>query len=171
MKGRLIDFSFGYNRKQRVTIELDSDFRNGYDALKDVVIEISIKKWHPHRSNNANKYFHLLCNEIAMAKGGSDESVKRELVVKYGVIARDDDGKIMGFKFPPSVDVGQIYPYTSLYEQRIENGRTLNCYLIYKRSSWMDSKEFSHLLEGTIEDGRELGIDTDTPEAKARYSE
>lgn len=171
MKGRLIDFSFGYNRKPRVTIELDSDFRNGYDALKDFDVEVSIKKWHARRSKDANAYFHLLVNEIAAVSGQSDEEVKRKLVVEYGTIARDDDGKIMGMKFPPSVDVSKIYPYTRLYEQRVENGKTLNCYLIYKRSSWMDSKEMAHLIDGTIREAQELGIDTDTPEMKARYGE
>ena len=33
MKARLIDFSFGYNRKQRITIELDSDFREGFEKI------------------------------------------------------------------------------------------------------------------------------------------
>lgn len=35
MKGRLIDFSTGYNRKQRITLEIESDFREGYEALKE----------------------------------------------------------------------------------------------------------------------------------------
>lgn len=43
MKGRLIDFSIGWNRKQRITIEIDSDFREGFDALKGADIEISVK--------------------------------------------------------------------------------------------------------------------------------
>lgn len=171
MKGRLIDASLGYNRKMRITIELDSDFRNGYDALKDFDVEVSIKKWRPHRSDNSNRYFHLLVNEIAAVTGQSDEEVKRRLVVDYGTIARDEDGKIMGMKLPPYVDVDQIYPYTRLYEQREENGKTMNCYLIYKRSSWMDSKEMAHLIDGTVQTARELGIDTDTPEEKARYEQ
>lgn len=169
MKGRLIDFSIGWNGKQRVTIELDSDFREGFDALKDAVVEVTIKKWRQHRSNSANAYFHLLVNEIALSKGGSDEEVKRELIVKYGTLARDDDGNIIGFKLPISVDVDLIYPYTRYHETVEENGKLFNCFLCYKRSSWMDTKEMSHLIDGTIEDAKELGIDTDTPEQKVRW--
>lgn len=169
MKGRLIDFSFGYNRKPRVTIELDSDFRNGYDKLKDADVEVSIKKWRQHRSDNSNRYFHLLVNEIAAVTGQSDEEVKRRLVVDYGAIARDDDGKIMGMKLPPGIDVDQIFPYTRLYEQREENGKQMNCYLIYKRSSWMDSAEMARLIDGAVQEAKALGIDTDTPEIKARF--
>lgn len=69
MKGRLIDFSTGYNRKQRVTIELDSDFREGFDALREVDVEVSIKKWRAKRSKDANAYFHLLLNQIAQVTG------------------------------------------------------------------------------------------------------
>ena len=169
MKGRLLDFSFSLNHKQRITIELDSDFREGFDALKGAELEIKIKKWRRKRSLDANAYFHVLVNEIAMAKGLSDDEVKRDLVVDYGTVARDDDGMVVGFKLPASVSVDDIYPYTKLYKRAEENGRLFNCYLVYKRSSWMDTKEMSHLIDGAVAEARELGIDTDTPEQKARF--
>ena len=169
MKGRLLDFSFSLNHKQRITIELDSDFREGFDALKGAELEIKIKKWRRKRSLDANAYFHVLVNEIAMAKGLSDDEVKRDLVVDYGTVARDDDGMVIGFKLPASVSVDDIYPYTKLYKRVEENGRLFNCYLVYKRSSWMDTKEMSHLIDGAVAEARELGIDTDTPEQKARF--
>lgn len=171
MKGRLIDFSFGYNRKQRITIELDSDFREGFDSLRSVDIEISIKKWRSVRSNDANKYFHLLVNEIASARGLSDDQVKIDLVTQYGSYARDDDGMIVGFKLPASVDVSTIYPYTRMYKEIEENGKPYKCYLVYKQTRLMDSKEMAHLIDGAIQVAQELGIDTDTPEQKARYQE
>lgn len=171
MRGRLIDFSTGYNRKQRVTIELDSDFRNGFDALKDVDVEISIKKWRARRSKDANAYFHVLVNQIAMACGLTDEEVKQQLVKDYGVFKKDDDGNYIGLKQPPSVDIDQIYPYAVFYKQIEENGKLKNCYLIRKRTSEMDSSEMAHLIDKTIQEARELGIDADTPELKSRYGE
>ena len=170
MKGRLIDFSMGWNRKQRITIELDTDFREGYEALKEVDIEVSVKKWRRKRSNDANAYFHVLVNAIAEARGLSDDEVKRSLVVDYGVLARDDDGQIIGFKLPSSVDVSFIYPYTRLYKQVEENGKLFNCFLIYKHSSEMDTKEMARLIDGAVQEARDLGIDTDTPEERARWN-
>ena len=169
MRGRLIDFSFGYNRKQRVTIELDSDFREGFDALKGADVEVSVKKWRLRRSKDANAYFHLLVNEIAEARGLLDDEVKRMLVVDYGTLARDDDGLVVGFKLPASVNVDAIYPYTKCYKQVEENGKTFSCYLVYKRSSEMDSKEMSRLIDGAVTEAKELGIDTDTPEERSRW--
>lgn len=170
MRGRLIDFSFGYNRKQRITIELDSDFREGFDALKGADVEVGIKKWRARRSKDANAYFHLLVNEIAIARGLRDDEVKRMLVVEYGTLARDEDGRVIGFKLPVSVNVDDIYPYTKCYKQVEESGKMFNCYLVYKRSSEMDSKEMSRLIDGTVTEAKELGIDTDTPEQRERWN-
>mgnify|MGYP004469322175 CR=1 FL=1 len=170
MKGKLIDFSIGYNRKQRITIEIDSDFREGYETLKDAELEIAIKKWRKKRSNDANSYFHVIVNAIAEARGLSDDEVKRKLVVDYGVLARDEDGQIIGFKLPSGVNVDCIYPYTRLYKQVEENGKQFNCYLVYKRSSEMDTKEMARLIDGAIWEAKELGIDTDTPEERARWN-
>lgn len=170
MKGRLIDFAMGWNRKQRITIEIDTDFREGFDALKGADIEVSIKKWRKKRSNDANAYFHVLVTAIAEARGISNDEVKQMLVVDYGSLARDEDGQIIGFKLPPSVDVSVIYPYTKLYKQIVENGKPFNCYLVYKRSSDMDTKEMSRLIYGAVHEAKDLGIDTDTPEERARWS-
>lgn len=164
MKGRIVDYSMSFGGKQRITLELDTDFREGYEALKEAALEISIKKWRAKRSNDANKYFHLLVNEIAVARGLSDEEVKVDLITSYGTYARDDDGMIVGFKLPASVDVDQIYPYTRMFKEVEENGKTFKCYLVYKRSSEMDTKEFSHLIEGAVQVAQELNIDTDTPD-------
>ena len=170
MKGRLIDFSLGWNRKQRITIEIDTDFREGFDALKGSDIEVSIKKWRKKRSNDANAYFHVLVTAIAEARGVSNDDIKQMLVVDYGTLARDEDNQIIGFKLPPGVDVSRIYPYTKLFKQVEENGKLFNCYLVYKRSSEMDTKEMARLIDGAIHEARELGIDTDTPEERARFS-
>lgn len=164
MKGRILDYSLSFGGKQRITLELDTDFREGYEALKEVPVEIIINKWRRRRSKDANAYFHVLVNQIAVARGLSDDEVKRDLIVDYGTIARDDHGDKIGFKLPASVDVDDIYPYTRMYKEVEENGKFFKCYLVYKRSSEMDTKEMAHLIDGAITVAQELNIDTDTPE-------
>ena len=164
MKGRIIDYSMSFGGKQRITLELDTDFREGYEALKEADLEISIKKWRARRSNDANKFFHVLVNEIAAARGSSDEEVKRDLIIDYGAIARDENGDKIALKLPASVDVDGIYPYTRWYKTVEENGRLFKCYVVFKRSSEMDTKEMSHLIKGAITAAEELNIDTDTPD-------
>ena len=58
-----------------------------------------------------------------------------------------------------------------ILESGQENGKDYSCYFVYKESHKMDSKEFAHLVDGAIEEAKELGIQTDTPEQLARYKE
>ena len=169
MRGRLKDLSFGRGGKQRITLEIDTDFREGFDALSGVDVEITIKKFRQKRSKDANAYFHVLVNAIAKVRGIGDDVVKRELIVQYGVVARDDEGRYLGFKLPFGVNVDNIYPYTRMYKEVTENGRQYCCYLLYKHSSDMDTKEMARLIDGAIYEAQQLGIDTETPAEKARW--
>lgn len=97
--------------------------------------------------------------------------IKASLVVEYGALAKDADGLTVGFKLPASVDVSTIYPYVKCFDTRVENGKMFKCYLVYKQTHLMDSKEMARLIDGAIEVAKELGIETDTPEQLARYKE
>ena len=169
MRGRLVDIVVGFNRKQRVTIELDRDFREEFDRLHGQELDVEIKKHREKRSKDANAYFHVLVNKIAQELNEADDSVKNRLLIEYGVVAKDEDGMTIGFKLPASVDVSKIYPYTRLFDQRTENGKLFNCYLVLKPTHEMDTKEMARLIDGAIEEAKELGIETDTPETLARY--
>lgn len=171
MNGRLLDLSTGINGKQRITLEVDSDFREQFDQLNGAELSIEIKKFRPRRSLSANAYFHVLVNKIAQAEGGGEDAIKKRLVVEYGALMRDDTGGVVGFKLPSSVDVSAIYPYTKCFDTRQENGKEFLCYLVYKETHMMDSKEMARLIDGAVAEAKELGIETDTPEQIARYKD
>jgi len=171
MKGRLKDLTFGRNGEQHITVTVKQDFRDDFDKLKDKDIRVELKIWREPRSKDANAYFHVLVNKIAEAQGLGNDEVKRSLVVEYGTLARDDDGQLIGAMLPAGADIDQFYPYTRLYKTMEMEGREYECYLFYKRTHTLDSKEMARLIDGTIYVARELGIDTDTPEQIARYKE
>lgn len=169
MKGRLIDLSFGLNRKQRITVEVDADFRADFDHLKEFDVSVEIKRYREKRSKDANAYFHVLVNKIAEVQGLGNEEVKKSLVTEYGALAKDAEGYTVGFKLPASVKIDSIYPYAKVFDIREENGRVFYCYLVYKHTHEMDSKEMARLIDGAIYIAKDLGIETDTPEQLARY--
>lgn len=171
MKGRLRDLTFGMNGEQHITVTVKKDFRDDFDKLKDKDVRVEIKVWREPRSKDANAYFHVLVNKIAEAQGLGDDEVKRSLVVEYGTLARDDDGQLIGAMLPAGADIDQFYPYTRMYKTMVLEGREYECYLFYKRTHTLDTKEMARLIDGTIYVARELGIDTDTPEQIARYKE
>ena len=113
----------------------------------------------------------MLVNQIAMARGLSDDEIKRDLVVQYGTAARDEEGMRIAFKLPAAVDVEKIYPYTRMYKEIEEDGKTFKCYLVFKQTRDMDTKEMAHLIDGAITVAQELNIDTDTPERAAWWKQ
>ena len=171
MRGRLRDLTFGPKGEQHITVTVQTDFRDDFDKLKDKDIRLEIKVWREPRSKDANAYFHVLVNKIAEAQGLGDDEVKRSLVVEYGALARDEDGQLIGAMLPAGTDIDQFYPYTRMYKTMELEGREYECYLFYKRTHTLDTKEMARLIDGTIYVARELGIDTDTPEQIARYKE
>ncbi len=171
MRGKLKDLTFGRNGEQHITITITGDFRDEFDRLKCQDINLEIKRWREPRSKDANAYFHVLVNKIAEAQCLGDDEVKRSLVVEYGTLARDEDGQLIGAMLPAGADIDQFYPYTRMYKTMELEGREYECYLFYKRTHTLDSKEMARLIDGAIYVARELGIDTDTPEQIARYKE
>lgn len=136
MTGRLVDMAFTLGGKQRVTLEINGDFREIWDKLhQEKVLDVEIKKHREKRSLSANAYFHVLCNKISAETGESEDAVKRRLVVSYGALARDKDGKPVGLKLPPTVDPSDFYPYVRLYETRQENGKDYSCYLSTRKAT------------------------------------
>ena len=81
MTGRLVDMAFTLGGKQRVTLEINGDFREIWDKLhQEQVLDVEIKKHREKRSLSANAYFHVLCNKISAETGESEDAVKRRLV-------------------------------------------------------------------------------------------
>ena len=171
MRGKLRDLTFGVKGEQHITITVTRDFRDNYDALKDGYVNVEIKRWREPWSKDANAYFHVLVNKIAEAQSLGDDEVKRSLVVEYGALAKDEDGNTLGAMLPVTADMDDFYPYYRCYKTMTLEGREYNCYLFYKRTHTLDTKEMARLIDGAIYVAKGLGIDTDTPEQIARYKE
>ena len=163
MRGRLVDLSFGLTGKQRLTIELDSDFRSEFDKLRESDVSLDVKKYRQRRSLDANAYFHLLVGKIADVLRLGFEEVKTNLVTEYGAFERDEEGLKVGFKLPASVDVAKIYRYVKCFDTREENGKLFNCYIVFKHTHLMDTAEMSRLIDGTVQEAKQLGIETLPP--------
>lgn len=154
---------------QNITLTVKGDFREQFDRLNGKELDIEIRQHREKRSKSANAYLHVLINRIAQETNESDDAVKTRLVLDYGAVARDDDGLVIGFKLPASVDVSRIYKYAKRFDQREENGKLFSCYLVLKQTHEMDTHEMARLIDGAIEEAKELGIETDTPEQLERY--
>lgn len=168
MKGRLKDLTFGSKGEQHITVTVTSDFRQSFDDLKDYEISVEIKRYREPRSKNANAYFHVLVNKITEAQRLGNGEVKRQLVLEYGTLATDETGSVLGAMLPASASMDDFYPYAKWYKSKVLDGKEYDCYLFYKQTHTLDSKEMARLIDGTITVAKELGLETMTPDQLAR---
>lgn len=168
MKGRLKDLTFGARGEQHITVTVTSDFTQLFDDLKDCEISVEIKRWREPRSKNANAYFHVLVNKIAEAQRLGNDEVKKMMVLEYGTLATDETGSVLGAMMPENANIEEFYPYAKWYKSMEVNDREYDCYLFYKQTHTLDSKEMARLIDGTIYVAKGLGIETMTPDQLAR---
>lgn len=161
MVGRIVECSRSLTGNLRVTFEVDSlDELRGMED-KEITLEAKISR--NKRSLNANAYFHVLVGKIAEKLTISKAKAKNILLGKYGQREMVDDGPL----------IISILENVDMYEREdihcipvghgVVNGRDFTHWAIVRPSHEYDTKEMAALIDGTIEDAKELGIETITP--------
>lgn len=165
-KGRLHSISRGFeNNKLLVTFELDFLSPEGVSEITGKDLRIKIKKWVKRRSLNANRYFHVLNDEIAAAIGSSRFYTKNWLIAKYGErLIIDDVPQTITTKAPPEYMLEQEMLHTSLFNTSEKNGATWYSYRLYMGSHLYDSAQMSKLIDGAVYEAKQVGVETMSPE-------
>lgn len=134
-----------------------------FNQDKDKIYEI--KEHKSKRTLTQNAYYWVLVNDIANCLRKSKEEVHFDLLKGYSQIAL--------ITVKSDADIKGYIKYYEFEREANISGVKFNIYKIYKGSSEMDKKEFSILLEGTIQEAQQQGIPTLTPKeiAKLRYIE
>lgn len=156
MQGRITDLNVSiFNSKQKLTLELDGDFRIQYDELKDKEIEVTIKPYRKKRSLDQNSYAWVLIGKIAdKLRAGKDE-VYLTMLKRYGqggvikVQPQNEQAILSAIKY--------YEPHEKLYTE------TDKYYRVWAGSSGYNSEEMTIFLDGIISEAKGLGIETMTP--------
>jgi len=164
MIGSLRDLTLGFDGKQIVSFVLNEDLRPFYDGLKDKDLDITVEVHRERRSKDANAYFHLLLNKIARVQSLSDDVVKRMLVTEYGALAVDGTGDAIALVLPVTFDIEALYKYVKVIGETEIHGKRCYQYSVYKETHTLNTAEMSKLIEGTVYEAKQLGIETATPQ-------
>ncbi len=134
--------------------------------------ELSIKK-RGRRSLNANNYHWSLCEQMAKALKTSKYQVHNQLMIDYGtdwldeaekrsyVLMKDDDRYLR-------LETTHYRP-TDATEDR--KGILYRWFVLLLPSHLMDTAQMSALIDGTVNEAKELGIDTRTPDEIERMKQ
>ena len=140
-------------------------FAENVNKLVGEEISIEVDKERKKRSLTANGLLWTCIGEIAKASGTDKDSVYREMLKRYG--------KYTYVCIPPqAVEMLKAQWKESEYIGDINiNGKPASQMLCYFGSSTYNSKEFSVLLDGVIDEMHQMGLQTPTEKEKDRLLE
>lgn len=162
--GTIKDFSVDFKTgKANLTLLINEkqQLMSSYDKLKDCEkLSIEIDRYREKRSLNANNYAWKLLTEIANILRSDKDKIYLEMLKRYG----QRETISVQAHIPIS---GYVKYYEEIGESKL-NGKTFKHYHIFKGSSEFDTREMSIFIDGVVDEAKDLGIQTETPDAIAR---
>lgn len=165
LTGKAVGASLDFDTNRfRITFEVNENdvVKSEYDKLRSYdKLKIKAVRYTQRRSLDANAYFHVLVGKIADALTISKAKAKNVLICKYGQPQLLPDGSIMVYKTNAPEEF--MWEQESIHAIPVKYEEKATFYKIYRGSHTYDTKEMSVLIDGTVADAKELGIETVTP--------
>ena len=158
MRARITDFSMTFAGKQRLTFELDGDFREQYDTLKDGDVELTVKRFRQKRSLDANAYCWLIIDKIAQRMRMTKVDVYRDHILHIGGVSETvcvQDRAVD--KLCEAWSKNGIGWQTETFPSKIPGCTNVT---LYYGSSTYDTEQMSALIDALVRTAKALGIDT-----------
>lgn len=126
-------------------------------------LSISIKKFSPHHSDEANSKFHALCRDIGNHPDmkQSEVFIKNMMVSRYGQEEQIDGCRV---EMDSKIDVSAMWEQENIHVKplgcKYENGEVVYMYAVMRGVRTYTRAEMSQLISGTVDEARDLGIPT-----------
>ena len=135
------------------------------DKLQGKTLDIKLTTHREKRSLDSNAYFHLLCDKIRSVTGYSFSRVKNELITSYGQIEYlMGQQVVIKTNIPPEQMIEQETLHCKPVKVEIQDGKEITFYRVYRGSHTYNTEEMSRLIDGTVQEAKDLGIETMTPQ-------
>lgn len=161
MKARLVELLTMAGGKQRLTVELDGDFREMFDELKDVDVNVDVKKFRRKRSRDANNYAWTLVDKLAEKLRIPPNEVYREAVRNIGGVS-----EIVCVRASAAEKLREQWEKHGIgWQAEMMPSKLDGCVnvVLYYGSSTYDSKQMSDLISVLVDECKSLNIETLTP--------
>ena len=141
---------------------------------KKALYELNLHKEKKIRSLDSNAYFHVLVGKLAQAQTPpiSKARCKNMLIADYGQEEYlDDEIVVIKSNLPPDKMCNIEYLHTSCVRIAQENDKEVYFYKVYRGTHTYNTKEMAKLIDGTIQECKNVGIETATPVELARMQQ
>lgn len=163
MKARLLQAKRVESGGANILLRVD---RMPDERLAGKELRLELTEWRERRSLSANAYFHTLARKIAEAAGESLTEAKNQLVSDYGTPETLESGRIMTVTILDSIDwrrVESMHLHPTQAVKTLDDRRVYRAYIMMRPTHTYDTKEMARLIDGTIREAQELGIETIPP--------
>lgn len=149
-----------------LSFEIDGEPTEAINCISQCeTLSITAKKYRKKRSLDANAYCWAIITKIANHPDirSSKEEVYEEMLQKYGFLYQDEEGYIP-MTVKAGVNMSKIVGHWKFYKS---NGK-FDSYLMIKGSSEYNTQEMAHFIDMVVQEAKELGIETLTPDELER---
>lgn len=161
MTGRLIDVVQTVERKFRVTFEVDAV--DEIRGMENKEISLTITKTAKKRSLNANAYFHVLVGKIADKMAISKPKCKNMMLGRYGQRWIDNDAPLILSVLSEHDMMEQELLHCTPVGTAFLQGKEFTHWAVCRPTHEYNSTEMAHLIDGTVQEAKDLGIETLSP--------
>ena len=156
-----------------VSVNESNNLTDGYEELKNAeLLDIKIVKHRKRRSLDANAYFHVLVSKLADKLRISKPRCKNIMIGRYGQPFYIDEAETEEAVIKTNIPVSQMLENETVHcmpcGQKYENGKEIVFYKVFRGSSTYDTREMSILIDGTVSECKDLGIETLPPDELER---
>lgn len=129
-----------------------------------------IREWKPERTRSQNSYFHVLVGKIAKVLKVSNTAVKNKLIADYGFYDADI-GHVIVKDSLDYLEFEQLHLKPSTRTQEMANGELYRVFYVMRGTHTYNTTEMTRILDATVEEAKQLGIETLPPEELERMKE
>lgn len=129
-----------------------------------------IREWKPERTRSQNSYFHALVGKIAKVLKVSNTAVKNKLIADYGFYDADI-GHVIVKDSLDYLEFEELHLKPSTRTQVMANGELYRVFYVMRGTHTYNTAEMTRILDATIEEAKQLGIETLPPEELQRMKE
>lgn len=161
LTGRLKDMAFSRSGRQIISIEVNEDFREQFDALAENDLDIEIKQHRRKRSLDSNSYAWVLLDKLAEKLGKGKEEIYRDTIRNIGGVS-----EIVCVREQAVDKLVEVWSekgigwQTEVIPSKIDGCKNV---VLYYGSSTYDTAQMSNLISLLVQECEQQGISTMTP--------